>query len=61
MGQLVLTIISGNDDIGICELKTYLMHTFAMKDLGQLTYFLGLEFDVPRMGSMFMKGSMLKM
>eukprot|EP00268_Persea_americana_P044937 TRINITY_DN4553_c2_g1_i10.p1 TRINITY_DN4553_c2_g1~~TRINITY_DN4553_c2_g1_i10.p1 ORF type:complete len:308 (+),score=35.45 TRINITY_DN4553_c2_g1_i10:1732-2655(+) len=36
-------IISGNDHDGIDELKTHLMSTFKMKDLGSLTYFLGLE------------------
>lgn len=36
------TIISGNDTIGTKELKNHLMHTFQMKDLGPLTYFLGL-------------------
>lgn len=36
-------IISGNDEIGITELKNHLLSTFKMKDLGHLTYFLGLE------------------
>ncbi|XXG90668.1 hypothetical protein AAC387_Pa12g2382 [Persea americana] len=36
-------IISGNDTIGIADLKTHLMRSFQMKDLGALTYFLGLE------------------
>ena len=36
-------IISGNDTVGISELKTHLMRTFKMKDLGSLTYFLGLQ------------------
>ena len=36
-------IISGNDHDGIAELKTHLMSIFKMKDLGSLTYFLGLE------------------
>ena len=36
-------IISGNDVIGIATVKSYLLRTFKMKDLGELTYFLGLE------------------
>lgn len=36
-------ILSDNDGVGIRDLKCYLMHTFRMKDLGLLTYFLGLE------------------
>ena len=36
-------IISGNDISGISTLKSYLMRNFKMKDLGPLTYFLGLE------------------
>lgn len=43
-------IISGNDDLGIRELKTYLMHKFAMKDLAQLTYYLGLEIQRTKAG-----------
>ncbi|XP_052107967.1 uncharacterized mitochondrial protein AtMg00810-like [Arachis duranensis] len=36
-------IITGDDVDGISELKTSLHHTFEMKDLGSLSYFLGLE------------------
>lgn len=36
-------IISGNDALGSCDLKSYLIRAFRMKDLGELTYFLGLE------------------
>lgn len=36
-------IIGGNGGFGISALKGYLMKTFEMKDLGELTYFLGLE------------------
>ena len=36
-------IIRGNDAVGISKLKTYLIKTFKMMDLGSLTYFLGLE------------------
>lgn len=36
-------IISGNDTTGIKECKSYLCRHFKMKDLGPLTYFLGLE------------------
>lgn len=36
-------IISGNDVVGIFDLKNHLMLTFKMKDLGSLTYFLGLD------------------
>lgn len=41
-------IISGNDAIGIKELK--LISHFRMKDLGYLTYFLGLEVSSTRKG-----------
>ena len=37
-------IISGNDTAGISDLKHHLTRHFRMKDLGPLTYFLGLEF-----------------
>lgn len=43
-------IISGNDVIGINDLKHYLMKTFKMKDLGVLTYFLGLEIQCTPLG-----------
>lgn len=36
-------IISGNDTKGIKDLNGHLMHSFKMKDLKHLTYFLGLE------------------
>lgn len=36
-------ILSGNDQAGISELKSHLKSTFKMKDLGPLTYVLGLE------------------
>lgn len=36
-------ILSGNDQASISELKSHLKSTFKMKDLGPLTYFLGLE------------------
>ena len=36
-------IIIGNDLNGIQELKNFLSHQFEMKDLGHLSYFLGLE------------------
>ena len=36
-------IISGNDIIGITELKGHLMCYFKMKDPRHLIYFLGLE------------------
>ena len=37
-------IISGNNLSGITALKHHLTRHFRMKDLGPLTYFLGLEF-----------------
>ena len=43
-------IISGNDAIGISELKTYLMKNFKIKDLGSLTYFLGLGISKSKEG-----------
>jgi len=36
-------IITGDDSIGILELKQFLRQHFEMKDLGNLSYFLGLE------------------
>jgi len=36
-------IITGDDSIGIEELKQFLCQHFEMKDLGPLSYFLGLE------------------
>lgn len=36
-------IITGNDEKGICDLKTYLNDQFQTKDLGKLKYFLGIE------------------
>ena len=36
-------IITGNDLNGIQELKDFLSQQFEMKDLGHLSYFLGLE------------------
>lgn len=43
-------IISGNDALGIKELKRYLMQTFKMKDLDHLTYSLGLKINHTREG-----------
>ena len=36
-------IITGDDASGISEVQHYLSHHFEMKDLGFLSYFLGLE------------------
>jgi hypothetical protein len=36
-------IITGDDFLGILELKQFLSYHFEMKDLGTLSYFLGLE------------------
>ncbi|XP_043700114.1 uncharacterized protein LOC122650799 [Telopea speciosissima] len=36
-------IISGNDESGIADVKSYLHKQFQMKDLGHLSYFLGIE------------------
>ena len=36
-------VITGDDIIGIQELKTFLTKQFEMKDLGNLSYFLGIE------------------
>ena len=37
-------IITGDDVSGIQELKDFLSQPFEMKDLGHLSYYLGLEF-----------------
>ena len=44
-------IISGNNTVGIAYLKIHLMHAHQMKDLGSLTYFLGLEISRSKEGS----------
>ena len=49
-------IINGNDKIDIKELKCYLTSTFKMKDLGPLTYFLGLEVSLSDMGIYLYQG-----
>lgn len=36
-------IVTGDDYVGIESLKHDLAHRFAMKDLGMLRYFLGIE------------------
>ena len=36
-------IITGDDPAGICDLQKFLNQQFEMKDLGTLSYFLGLE------------------
>ena len=36
-------IITGDDTIGISNLRDFLSHNFVIKDLGSLNYFLGLE------------------
>ena len=36
-------LITGNDESQICKLKSQLSSSFHMKDLGELSYFLGLE------------------
>ncbi|XP_043714978.1 uncharacterized mitochondrial protein AtMg00810-like [Telopea speciosissima] len=36
-------IITGNDELGIVTVKSYLHQHFQMKDLGPLRYFLGIE------------------
>ena len=43
-------IINGNERAGITALKHHLIHHFRMKDLGPLTYFLGLEFLCSKSG-----------
>ena len=36
-------IITGDDTAGICDLQKFLSQHFEMKDLGTLSYFLGIE------------------
>ncbi|OMO85296.1 Integrase, catalytic core [Corchorus capsularis] len=36
-------VITGDDDLGIKDIKNHLSRTFEMKDLGPLRYFLGIE------------------
>ena len=36
-------LISGNDNVGIVDVKKYLQGKFVTKDLGLLRYFLGIE------------------
>lgn len=36
-------ILTGNDDHEIQQIKTHLNHTFSIKDLGKLHFFLGIE------------------
>ncbi|MGV7959471.1 reverse transcriptase domain-containing protein, partial [Mycobacterium kansasii] len=38
-------LLTGSNDTGISALKEVLKSSFKMKDLGNLTYFLGLEFS----------------
>ncbi|KAL7606408.1 hypothetical protein Lser_V15G15988 [Lactuca serriola] len=38
-------LVTGNDSDGIQQLKTYLDNRFKIKDLGQIHFFLGLEFN----------------
>ena len=38
-----MIIITGDDKSGIYALQSYLSQHFEMKDLGSLSYFLGLE------------------
>ncbi|XP_047322353.1 uncharacterized mitochondrial protein AtMg00810-like [Impatiens glandulifera] len=43
-------IITSDDTNGICDLKNFLHQQFEMKDLGQLSYFLGLEIASDKSG-----------
>lgn len=43
-------IITGDDDDGILDLKNSLSEQFEMKDLGVLSYFLGLEVSLDKSG-----------
>lgn len=53
-------VINGNDVIGISDLKHYLMWMFRMKDLGVLTYFIGLEIQRTPLEFMFINVNILK-
>ena len=43
-------LITGNDDHEITFLKQHLHHTFTIKDLGSLHYFLGIEISYSPQG-----------
>ena len=52
-------IITGNDSAGIRSLQHFLSQYFEMKDLGTLSYFLGLEVPHPLMDTIFPRLNML--
>lgn len=43
-------IVVGNDEKEICKLRTKLFNRFEMKDLGELSHFLGLEINYIQSG-----------
>lgn len=52
-------VITGSHDAIITELKSYLSAKFHMKDLGQLSYFLGLEVSRIKDGIFYVRGNII--
>ena len=57
--MLMDMIITRDDSAGIRSLQHFLSQHFEMKDLGTLSYFLGLEVPYPLMDTIFPRLNML--
>lgn len=53
-------IVTGNDDREIVKLQAELFIRFEMKDLGELSHFLGFEVESVKMKFLFLKRAMWK-
>jgi hypothetical protein len=53
-------IITGDDTVSIRNLQQFLSQQFEMKDLGSLSYFLGLEVSSDKMVTISLKQNMLQ-
>ena len=51
-------LLTENDKNGICIVREYLQQQFAIKDLGQSKYFLGIEFAFSKKGVCFSRENM---